>query len=75
MGRMPELLTNTNDAISNHYGYVRDVWHHVHLGHPRENKDIVVYMAGQVSGMLASCVVYWVDSTRASANKDSLIRR
>ena len=37
---------------------------------PGENKDIVVYMAGQVSGLLASCVVYWVGSTRASANKD-----
>ena len=42
---------------------------------PGENKDIVVYMAGQVSGLLASCVVYWVGSTRASANKDSLLRR
>ena len=42
---------------------------------PGENKDIVVYMEGQVSGLLASCVVYWVGSTRASANKDSLIRR
>lgn len=40
-----------------------------------ENKDIVVYMAGQVSGILTSCVTYWVGSTRASANKDSLIRR
>lgn len=39
---------------------------------PGENKDIVVYMAGQVSGMLASCVVYWVGSTRASANKDMM---
>lgn len=39
---------------------------------PGENKDIVVYMAGQVSGMLASCVVYWVGSTRASANKDMI---
>lgn len=42
---------------------------------PGENKDIVVYMAGQVSGILTSCVTYWVGSTRASANKDSLIRR
>ena len=42
---------------------------------PGENKDIVVYITGQVSGLLASCVVYWVGSTRASANKDSLIRR
>lgn len=37
---------------------------------PGENKDIVVYMAGQVSGILTSCVTYWVGSTRASANKD-----
>lgn len=42
---------------------------------PGENKDIVVYMAGQVSGILTSCVTYWVGSTRASVNKDSLIRR
>ena len=42
---------------------------------PGENKDIVVYMSGQVSGILTSCVTYWVGSTRASANKDSLIRR
>ena len=42
---------------------------------PEGNKDIVVYMAGQVSGILTSCVTYWVGSTRASTNKDSLIRR
>lgn len=41
---------------------------------PGDNKDIVVYMAGQVSGMMASCVVYWVGSTRASANKDVMRR-
>lgn len=41
---------------------------------PEGNKDIVVYMAGQVSGMMASCVVYWVGSTRASANKDVMRR-
>ena len=42
---------------------------------PGENKDIVVYMAGQVSGILTLLVTYWVGSTRASANKNSLIRR
>lgn len=41
---------------------------------PGENKDIVVYMAGQVSGILTSCVTYWVGSTRASANKDLMER-
>lgn len=42
---------------------------------PGDNKDIVVYITGQVSGILTSCVTYWVGSTRASANKDSWIRR
>ena len=42
---------------------------------PGENKDIVVYMAGQVSGILTSCVTYWVGSTRASKDKDELLRR
>ena len=37
---------------------------------PGDNKDIVVYITGQVSGILTSCVTYWVGSTRASANKD-----
>ena len=41
---------------------------------PGDNKDIVVYMAGQVSGILTSCVTYWVGSTRASANKDAMRR-
>lgn len=41
---------------------------------PGDNKDIVVYMAGQVSGILTSCVTYWVGSTRASANKDFMKR-
>lgn len=44
------------------------------LAVPVDNKDIVVYITGQVSGILTSCVTYWVGSTRASANKDSLIR-
>ena len=40
------------------------------LAIPGENKDMVTYMAGQVSGMLTSCVIYLVGSTRVSANKD-----
>ena len=39
---------------------------------PSDNKDIVVYITGQVSGILTSCVTYWVGSTRASANKDMI---
>lgn len=42
---------------------------------PDANKDMVNFMLGQLSGMLSGCVVYWVGSTRSSANKDSLLRR
>ena len=41
---------------------------------PGDNKEIVVYITGQVSGILTSCVTYWVGSTRASANKDIVKR-
>lgn len=41
---------------------------------PGENKDILVYMAGQVSTFLGGCITYWVGSTRASANKDLMKR-
>lgn len=42
---------------------------------PDANKDMVNFMLGQLSGMLSGCVVYWVGSTRASANKDSMMRK
>lgn len=41
---------------------------------PGENEDIVVYMVGHVSGLMESCVMYWVGSTKASENKDTLIQ-
>lgn len=41
---------------------------------PDANKDMVNFMLGQLSGMLSGCVVYWVGSTRASANKDLVSR-
>lgn len=41
---------------------------------PDANKDMVNFMLGQLSGMLSGCVVYWVGSTRASANKDIIKR-
>lgn len=41
---------------------------------PDANKDMVNFMLGQLSGMLSGCVVYWVGSTRSSANKDLMKR-
>ena len=37
---------------------------------PDGNRDMVNFMLGQLSGWLSGSVVYWVGSTRASANKD-----
>lgn len=36
---------------------------------PVENKDILVFMAGQVSGFMAAGVTYWLGSSRGSAEK------
>ena len=41
---------------------------------PDGNRDMVNFMLGQLSGWLSGAVVYWVGSTRASANKD-MVRR
>lgn len=41
---------------------------------PDGNRDMVNFMLGQLSGWLSGAVVYWVGSTRASANKDFMKR-
>lgn len=41
---------------------------------PDGNRDMVNFMLGQLSGWLSGAVVYWVGSTRASANKDAMRR-
>lgn len=41
---------------------------------PDGNRDMVNFMLGQLSGWLSGAVVYWVGSTRASANKDLMKR-
>jgi hypothetical protein len=41
---------------------------------PDGNRDMVNFMLGQLSGWLSGAVVYWVGSTRASANKDVMRR-
>ena len=38
---------------------------------PEDNKDIVVFMAGQVSGFMAAGVTYWLGSSRGSAEKSA----
>jgi hypothetical protein len=40
---------------------------------PEGNRDIVVYMIGQLSGFSAAAVAYWLGTTRDSQNKTSII--
>lgn len=44
----------------------------IFLSMPEGNRDMVNFMLGQLSGWLSGAVVYWVGSTRASANKDMM---
>lgn len=41
---------------------------------PTENKDILVFMAGQVSGFMAAGVTYWLGSSRGSAEKQMKLK-
>ena len=38
---------------------------------PEDNKDILVFMAGQVSGFMAAGVTYWLGSSRGSAEESA----
>lgn len=43
------------------------------LAVPEGNRDIVVYMIGQLSGFAAAAVAYWLGTTRNSQNKTDII--
>lgn len=40
---------------------------------PPENKDIAVYLFGQIVGTFTTAVAYWIGSSRSSSNKDQLL--
>ena len=42
---------------------------------PTPNRDIVVYMAGQLSGFTAAAVAFWLGTTRNSQDKTELIAK
>lgn len=44
-----------------------------YLAVPDGNRDIVVYMIGQLSGFAASAVAYWLGTTRNSQNKTDML--
>lgn len=42
---------------------------------PAGNKEILVYMLGQLSGFTSACVLFWVGTTQQSGEKTSLIAK
>lgn len=40
---------------------------------PADNRDIIVYMCGQLAAAFAACLAFWVGTTRASENKTNLL--
>ena len=42
---------------------------------PEANRDLLIFMAGQVSGFMAAGVTYWLGSSRGSAEKSSIMQK
>lgn len=42
---------------------------------PPNNRDIVVYMVGQLSGFTAAAVAFWLGTTRNSENKTEMLAK
>ena len=40
---------------------------------PSENRDLFVYMCGQLAAAFAACLAFWVGTTRSSENKTSML--
>ncbi len=41
---------------------------------PDSNRELIYYMLGQITGLWAGSVAYWVGTTRSSAEKTRLIK-
>lgn len=40
---------------------------------PAENRDLVVYMCGQLAAAFTACLAFWVGTTRSSETKTSML--
>lgn len=42
---------------------------------PQQNREMALYLVGQLSGFVGTCVAYWVGSNAQSAAKDHTIKK
>ena len=40
---------------------------------PEANRDVIVYMCGQLAAAFAACLAFWVGTTRSSADKTAML--
>lgn len=66
--RMPALLTV---FIWGLFGITLVVLFTVAI--PSGNRDLIVYMCGQLAGAAMACLAFWVGTTRQSENKTNLL--
>ncbi len=42
---------------------------------PQQNREMALYLVGQLSGFVGTCIAYWVGSSAGSASKDQTIKK
>lgn len=65
---IPAILT-----IGTGVGFLVTLWALFYYPIPQENRDLVVYMCGQLASAFGACLAFWVGTTRQSENKTHLI--
>jgi hypothetical protein len=65
---MPAVLTVGTGA-----GFFITLWALFFYPIPPENRDIIVYMCGQLAAAFAACLAFWVGTTRQSENKTNML--
>jgi hypothetical protein len=65
---MPAVLT-----ISMAVGFLATLGALFFLPIPEANRDLIVYMCGQLAAAFAACLAFWVGTTRSSENKTGLL--
>lgn len=66
--RMPAILT-----CGTGLGFFVTLWALFFYPIPAENRDIIVYMCGQLAAAFGACLAFWVGTTRNSEDKTHLL--
>ena len=68
--RMPSLLTCGTGA-----GFFITLWALFFTAIPPGNRDIIVYMCGQLAAAFAACLAFWVGTTSDSGRKTEMLAK